>query len=153
VPFLDKEFIDVAMRINPEAKMSKDGRIEKHILRQAFEHKLPKEVVWRQKEQFSDGVGYSWIDGLKAHAAENVDDVQFANAKFRFPYNTPESKEAYFYRSFFEEFFPLASAAETVPGGKTVACSTPEALLWDVSLQGLNDPSGRAVKNVHASAY
>ncbi|MEM5506744.1 MULTISPECIES: asparagine synthase B [Shewanella] len=153
VPFLDKEFIDVAMRINPEAKMSKDGRIEKHILRQAFEHKLPKEVVWRQKEQFSDGVGYSWIDGLKAHAAENVDDVQFANAKFRFPYNTPESKEAYFYRSFFEEFFPLASAAETVPGGKTVACSTPEALLWDASLQGLNDPSGRAVKNVHASAY
>ncbi|AZG72958.1 asparagine synthase B [Shewanella livingstonensis] len=153
VPFLDKEFIDVAMRINPEAKMSKDGRIEKHILRQAFEHKLPKEVVWRQKEQFSDGVGYSWIDGLKAHAAENVDDVQFANAKFRFPYNTPESKEAYFYRSFFEEFFPLASAAETVPGGKTVACSTPEALLWDASLQGINDPSGRAVKNVHASAY
>ncbi|AZG36650.1 MAG: asparagine synthase B [Shewanella psychromarinicola] len=153
VPFLDKEFIDVAMRINPEAKMSKDGRIEKHILRQAFEDKLPKEVVWRQKEQFSDGVGYSWIDGLKAHAAENVGDVQYANAKFRFPYNTPESKEAYFYRSFFEEFFPLASAAETVPGGKTVACSTPEALLWDASLQGLNDPSGRAVKNVHASAY
>jgi asparagine synthase (glutamine-hydrolysing) len=153
VPFLDKEFIDVAMRINPEAKMSKDGRIEKHILRQAFEDKLPKEVVWRQKEQFSDGVGYSWIDGLKAHAAENVGDVQYANAKFRFPCNTPESKEAYFYRSFFEEFFPLASAAETVPGGKTVACSTPEALLWDASLQGLNDPSGRAVKNVHASAY
>ncbi|MBB1477607.1 asparagine synthase B [Shewanella sp. SG41-3] len=153
VPFLDKEFIDVAMRINPEAKMSKDGRIEKHILRQAFEHKLPKEVVWRQKEQFSDGVGYSWIDGLKAHAAANVDDVQFANAKFRFPYNTPESKEAYFYRSFFEEFFPLTTAAETVPGGKTVACSTPEALLWDASLQGINDPSGRAVKNVHASAY
>ncbi|MCL1113158.1 MULTISPECIES: asparagine synthase B [Shewanella] len=153
VPFLDKEFIDVAMRVNPEAKMSKDGRIEKHILRQAFEHKLPKEVVWRQKEQFSDGVGYSWIDGLKAHAGANVDDVQFANAKFRFPYNTPESKEAYFYRSFFEEFFPLTSAAETVPGGKTVACSTPEALLWDASLQGINDPSGRAVKNVHASAY
>ncbi|RPA54910.1 asparagine synthase B [Shewanella vesiculosa] len=153
VPFLDKEFIDVAMRINPEAKMSKDGRIEKQILRQAFEHKLPKEVVWRQKEQFSDGVGYSWIDGLKAHAAANVDDVQFANAKFRFPYNTPESKEAYFYRSFFEEFFPLTTAAETVPGGKTVACSTPEALLWDASLQGINDPSGRAVKNVHASAY
>ncbi|GGP43579.1 asparagine synthase B [Shewanella algicola] len=153
VPFLDKEFIDVAMRLNPEAKMSKDGRIEKHILREAFEHKLPKEVVWRQKEQFSDGVGYSWIDGLKEHAAANVDDVQFANAKFRFPYNTPESKEAYFYRSFFEEFFPLTSAAETVPGGKTVACSTPEALLWDASLQGINDPSGRAVKNVHASAY
>ncbi|NKF52468.1 asparagine synthase B [Shewanella sp. WXL01] len=153
VPFLDKEFMDVAMRINPEAKMSKDGRIEKHILREAFEHKLPKEVAWRQKEQFSDGVGYSWIDGLKDHAAEQVDDLQLANAKFRFPYNTPESKEAYFYRCFFEEFFPLPSAAETVPGGKTVACSTPEALLWDESLQGINDPSGRAVKNVHDSAY
>ncbi|MCC4832435.1 asparagine synthase B [Shewanella sp. 1_MG-2023] len=153
VPFLDKEFMDVAMRINPEAKMSKDGRIEKNILREAFEHALPHEVVWRQKEQFSDGVGYSWIDGLKDIAAEQVDDLQLANAKFRFPYNTPESKEAYYYRSFFEEFFPLESAAETVPGGKTVACSTPEALLWDESLQGINDPSGRAVKNVHDSAY
>ncbi|QIR14747.1 asparagine synthase B [Shewanella aestuarii] len=153
VPFLDKEFMDVAMRINPEAKMSKDGRIEKHILRQAFEHKLPKEVTWRQKEQFSDGVGYSWIDGLKDHAASHVDDVQLANAKFRFPYNTPETKEAYFYRCFFEEFFPLASAAETVPGGKSVACSTPEALAWDESLQGIIDPSGRAVRNVHTSSY
>ncbi|WP_394495631.1 asparagine synthase B [Shewanella sp. ENK2] len=153
VPFLDKEFMDVAMRINPEAKMSKEGRIEKNILREAFEHALPHEVVWRQKEQFSDGVGYSWIDGLKDIAAEQVDDLQLANAKFRFPYNTPESKEAYYYRCFFEEFFPLESAAETVPGGKTVACSTPEALLWDESLQGINDPSGRAVKNVHDSAY
>ncbi|MDO6620667.1 asparagine synthase B [Pseudomonadota bacterium] len=153
VPFLDKEFMDVAMRINPEAKMSKDGRIEKNILREAFEHALPHEVVWRQKEQFSDGVGYSWIDGLKDIAAEQVDDLQLANAKFRFPYNTPESKEAYYYRCFFEEFFPLETAAETVPGGKTVACSTPEALLWDASLQGINDPSGRAVKNVHDSAY
>jgi asparagine synthase (glutamine-hydrolysing) len=153
VPFLDKEFMDVAMRINPEAKMSKDGRIEKHILRQAFEHKLPKEVTWRQKEQFSDGVGYSWIDGLKDQAASQIDDVQLANAKFRFPYNTPETKEAYFYRCFFEEFFPLASAAETVPGGKSVACSTPEALAWDESLQGIIDPSGRAVRNVHASSY
>ncbi|MCW3174013.1 asparagine synthase B [Shewanella subflava] len=153
VPFLDKEFMDVAMRINPEAKMSKDGRIEKHILRQAFEHKLPKEVTWRQKEQFSDGVGYSWIDGLKEHAAKHVDDMQLANAKFRFPYNTPETKEAYFYRCFFEEFFPLASAAETVPGGKSVACSTPEALAWDESLQGIIDPSGRAVRNVHTSSY
>ncbi|OEG73681.1 asparagine synthase B [Shewanella colwelliana] len=153
VPFLDKAFIDTAMRINPEAKMSKDGRIEKHILRQAFEHKLPKEVAWRQKEQFSDGVGYSWIDGLKDHAAEQVDDLQLANAKFRFPYNTPETKEAYFYRCFFEEHFPLASAAETVPGGKSVACSTPEALAWDESLQGIIDPSGRAVQSVHESAY
>ncbi|TVL25359.1 asparagine synthase B [Shewanella xiamenensis] len=153
VPFLDKEFMDVAMRINPEAKMSKDGRIEKHILRQAFEHKLPKEVAWRQKEQFSDGVGYSWIDGLKAHAAEQVDDLQLANAKFRFPYNTPETKEAYFYRSFFEEHYPLPSAAETVPGGKSVACSTPEALAWDESLRGIIDPSGRAVRSVHAASY
>ncbi|WP_028773797.1 asparagine synthase B [Shewanella waksmanii] len=153
VPFLDKEFIDTAMRINPEAKMSKDGKIEKHILRQAFEHKLPQEVAWRQKEQFSDGVGYSWIDGLKDHAAEQVDDLQLANAKFRFPYNTPETKEAYFYRVFFEEHFPLASAAETVPGGKSVACSTPEALAWDESLQGIIDPSGRAVQSVHESAY
>ncbi len=153
VPFLDKEFIDTAMRINPEAKMSKGGRIEKHILREAFEHKLPQEVAWRQKEQFSDGVGYSWIDGLKEHAAEQVDDLQLANAKFRFPYNTPETKEAYFYRCFFEELFPLPSAAETVPGGKSVACSTPEALAWDESLQGIIDPSGRAVRSVHDSAY
>ena len=153
VPFLDKEFMDVAMRINPEAKMSKDGRIEKHILRQAFEHKLPKEVAWRQKEQFSDGVGYSWIDGLKELAAEKVDDLQLANAKFRFAYNTPDTKEGYYYRCFFEEQFPLASAAETVPGGKSVACSTPEALAWDESLRGIIDPSGRAVQSVHDSAY
>ncbi|MGS0696641.1 asparagine synthase B [Shewanella sp. 0m-4] len=153
VPFLDKEFMDVAMRTNPDAKMSKNGKIEKHILREAFEHKLPKEVAWRQKEQFSDGVGYSWIDGLKDHAADKVDDLQLANAKFRFPYNTPETKEAYFYRTFFEELFPLPSAAETVPGGKSVACSTPEALAWDESLQGIIDPSGRAVQSVHDSAY
>ncbi|MBL4815565.1 MAG: asparagine synthase B, partial [Shewanella sp.] len=142
VPFLDKEFMDVAMRINPEAKMSKDGRIEKHILRQAFEHKLPKEVTWRQKEQFSDGVGYSWIDGLKELTAEKVDDLQLDNAKFRFPYNTPDTKEGYYYRCFFEELFPLDSAAKTVPGGKSVACSTPEALAWDKSLRDVIDPSG-----------
>lgn len=153
VPFLDKEFMDVAMRINPEAKMSKDGRIEKHILRKAFEHKLPKEVAWRQKEQFSDGVGYSWIDGLKEQAAAQVDDLQLANAKFRFPYNTPETKEAHFYRCFFEEHYPLSGAAETVPGGKSVACSTPEALAWDESLRGIIDPSGRAVRSVHTASY
>ncbi|MBO1273436.1 asparagine synthase B [Shewanella sp. 4t3-1-2LB] len=153
VPFLDKEFMDVAMRLNPDAKMSKNGRIEKHILREAFEDMLPAEVAWRQKEQFSDGVGYSWIDGLKAHAAAVVDDKELANAHFRFPYNTPDTKEAYFYRCFFEERFPLESAAKTVPGGKSVACSTPEALAWDASLQGVIDPSGRAVRSVHTAAY
>ncbi|WP_251767030.1 asparagine synthase B [Shewanella indica] len=153
VPFLDKEFMDVAMRLNPEAKMSRDGRIEKHILREAFEHKLPAEVAWRQKEQFSDGVGYSWIDGLKEHAAAQVEDKELANARFRFPHNTPETKEAYFYRSFFEEHFPLESAALTVPGGKSVACSTPEALAWDESLSGIIDPSGRAVRSVHTASY
>ncbi|MEL4427515.1 asparagine synthase B [Shewanella indica] len=153
VPFLDKEFMDVAMRLNPEAKMSRDGRIEKHILREAFEHKLPAEVAWRQKEQFSDGVGYSWIDGLKEHAAAQVEDKDLANARFRFPHNTPETKEAYFYRSFFEEHFPLESAALTVPGGKSVACSTPEALAWDESLSGIIDPSGRAVRSVHTASY
>lgn len=153
VPFLDKEFMDVAMRLNPQAKMSGNGKIEKHILREAFEHALPAEVAWRQKEQFSDGVGYSWIDGLKAHAAEVVDDKELANAHFRFPYNTPETKEAYFYRCFFEELFPLESAAQTVPGGKSVACSTPEALAWDASFQTMADPSGRSVRSVHADAY
>ncbi|WP_412523102.1 asparagine synthase B [Shewanella chilikensis] len=153
VPFLDKEFMDVAMRLNPEAKMSRDGRIEKHILREAFEHKLPAEVAWRQKEQFSDGVGYSWIDGLKEHAAAQVEDKELANARFRFPHNTPETKEAYFYRCFFEEHFPLESAALTVPGGKSVACSTPEALAWDKSLSGIIDPSGRAVRSVHSASY
>ena len=153
VPFLDKEFMDVAMRLNPAAKMSGKGKIEKHILREAFEHKLPAEIAWRQKEQFSDGVGYSWIDGLKEQAAAQVDDLQLANARFRFPHNTPETKEAYFYRCFFEELFPLESAALTVPGGKSVACSTPEALAWDESLQGIIDPSGRAVREVHAQSY
>ncbi|WP_299005884.1 asparagine synthase B [uncultured Shewanella sp.] len=153
VPFLDKAFMDVAMRINPEAKMSKEGRIEKHILREAFEHKLPESVAWRQKEQFSDGVGYSWIDGLKDHAEAQVSDQQLANAAFKFPYNTPTTKEAYFYRCFFETHFPLPSAAETVPGGKSVACSTPEALAWDESLQNIVDPSGRAVQSVHDKAY
>ncbi|BDM64973.1 asparagine synthase B [Shewanella sp. NFH-SH190041] len=153
VPFLDKEFMDVAMRINPQAKMSVDGRIEKQILREAFEDILPHEVAWRQKEQFSDGVGYSWIDGLKEQAAAQVGDRELENAHFRFPYNTPDTKEGYFYRAIFEEHFPLASAAETVPGGKSVACSTPEALAWDASLSGVIDPSGRAVRSVHADSY
>ncbi|MGL4473511.1 MAG: asparagine synthase B [Shewanella sp.] len=153
VPFLDKEFIDVAMRTNPQAKMSGKGKIEKHILREAFADALPESVVWRQKEQFSDGVGYSWIDGLKEVAAAKVSDKDMENAHFRFPYNTPTTKEAYFYRGFFEQHFPLPSAAETVPGGKSVACSTPEALAWDVSLQGIIDPSGRSVREVHTASY
>ncbi|MBV7316589.1 asparagine synthase B [Shewanella sp. NIFS-20-20] len=153
VPFLDKEFIDIAMRTNPQAKMSGKGKIEKHILREAFSDALPESVVWRQKEQFSDGVGYSWIDGLKEVAATKVTDKEMENAHFRFPYNTPQTKEAYLYRGFFEQHFPLPSAAETVPGGKSVACSTPEALAWDASLQGVIDPSGRAVREVHSDSY
>jgi asparagine synthase (glutamine-hydrolysing) len=153
VPFLDKTFMDVAMRLNPEAKMCGNGKMEKHILRQAFEGLLPDEILWRQKEQFSDGVGYSWIDSLKAHAEKEVSEQQMATASFRFPVNTPESKEAYYYRVIFEEHFPHAGAIACVPGGKTVACSTPEALAWDESMANTNDPSGRAVKGVHSQAY
>ncbi|WNC73757.1 asparagine synthase B [Thalassotalea psychrophila] len=153
VPFLDKEFMDVAMRINPEDKMCKDGKIEKHVLREAFEGYLPEEILWRQKEQFSDGVGYSWIDSLKEHVEEQVSDKQLANAEFKFPHNTPDTKEAYFYRTIFEEHFPLASAAECVPGGKSVACSTETALAWDESFKNMADPSGRAVQAVHNESY
>ncbi len=153
VPFLDKEFLDVAMRLNPEEKMAKNGRMEKWILRKAFEDYLPESVAWRQKEQFSDGVGYSWIDTLKAVAIEKVTDEQLANAKYRFPINPPMSKEEYHYRSIFAEHFPSDSAASCVPSVPSVACSTPEALAWDESFKNLNDPSGRSVKNVHVQAY
>lgn len=153
VPFLDKEFMDVAMRLNPEDKMAGNGKMEKYILRQAFEDYLPKEIVWRQKEQFSDGVGYSWIDALKAVANEEVSDEQLKNANFRFPIHPPMSKEEYRYRSIFSELFPSDSAALCVPSVKSVACSTPEALAWDASFQNANDPSGRAVKAVHQDAY
>ncbi len=153
VPFLDKEFLDVAMRLNPEDKMAKNGRMEKWILRKAFEDYLPESVAWRQKEQFSDGVGYSWIDTLKAVAIEKVTDEQLANAKYRFPINPPMSKEEYHYRSIFAEHFPSDSAASCVPSVPSVACSTPEALAWDESFKNLNDPSGRSVKNVHVQAY
>ena len=152
VPFLDKEFMDVAMRTNPDLKMIKDGRIEKNILREAFEGKLLNEVLWRQKEQFSDGVGYNWIDSLKEYVASQVTDQQLASAEFRFPINTPDTKEAYYYRSIFEDHFPLESSAKCVPHGKSVACSTPEALLWDASFQNNADPSGRAA-GVHNDAY
>jgi len=150
VPFLDKEFIDVAMRLNPEDKRPKDGRIEKWILRKAFEDMLPHEVAWRQKEQFSDGVGYSWIDTLKAMVAEKVSDEDIKNAHFKFPDQTPSNKEEYFYRSIFTEHFPSRAAALTVPSVPSVACSTPIALEWDAAFKNMNDPSGRAVKGVHA---
>lgn len=152
VPFLDKEFLDVAMRLNPEAKMCSNGKIEKHILREAFEQYLPHSVAWRQKEQFSDGVGYSWIDSLKELVELEVSDLELENAAFRFPINTPDTKEAYFYRAIFEEHFPQDSAAKCVPHGKSVACSTPEALAWDEAFQNNADPSGRAA-SVHNDAY
>ncbi len=153
VPFLDKEFMDIAMRINPEDKMAKDGKMEKWILRKAFESYLPASVAWRQKEQFSDGVGYSWIDSLKELVAKKVTDDQQLNAKFRFPINPPMSKEEYYYRSLFTEHFPSDSAASCVPSVPSVACSTPEALAWDASFKNMIDPSGRAVKSVHTEAY
>ena len=153
VPFLDKEFLDVAMRTNPEAKMCPGKTIEKKIVRDAFADMLPESVAWRQKEQFSDGVGYSWIDTLKAITSEAVSDEQMAHAAERFPINTPMNKEEYYYRSIFEEYFPSESAARSVPSVPSVACSTAEALAWDASFKNLNDPSGRAVAGVHEEAY
>ncbi|NOH97905.1 asparagine synthase B [Vibrio sp. 99-70-13A1] len=153
VPFLDKEFIDVAMRLNPEDKMCGNGKMEKHILRECFEDYLPDSIAWRQKEQFSDGVGYEWIDTLKATAEEKVTDQQLETAAFRFPYNTPTTKEGYAYREIFAELFPLESAAECVPGGPSVACSSAKAIEWDESFKNCVDPSGRAVQAVHNDAY
>lgn len=153
VPFLDKEFLDVAMRINPRDKMCPGTTIEKKILRQAFEDLLPKSVAWRQKEQFSDGVGYSWIDTLKKVTSQAVSDEQMANASKRFPINTPMNKEEYYYRSIFEEYFPSESAARSVPSVPSVACSTAEALAWDSAFKNMNEPSGRAVAGVHEDAY
>lgn len=153
VPFLDKEFLDVAMRLNPKAKMAPGKVIEKKIVREAFADMLPESVAWRQKEQFSDGVGYSWIDTLKVITATAISDEQMAKAADRFPVNTPQNKEEYYYRSIFEEHFPSASAARSVPSVPSVACSTAEALAWDASFQGKNEPSGRAVKDVHEEAY
>ncbi|KID03115.1 asparagine synthetase B [Hafnia alvei] len=152
VPFLDKKFLDVAMRLNPQDKMCGNGKMEKYILRKCFESYLPASVAWRQKEQFSDGVGYSWIDTLKETANQQISDQMLANAHFRFPYNTPNSKEGYLYREIFEELFPVPSAAECVPGGPSVACSSAKAIEWDESFKKMDDPSGRAV-GVHQSAY
>ncbi|KAG0528351.1 hypothetical protein BDA96_05G003700 [Sorghum bicolor] len=159
VPFLDKDFINEAMSIDPEWKMVRPdlGRIEKWVLRKAFDDEeqpfLPKHILYRQKEQFSDGVGYSWIDGLKAHAASNVTDKMLSNAKFIFPHNTPTTKEAYYYRMIFERFFPQKPAILTVPGGPSVACSTAKAIEWDAQWSENLDPSGRAALGVHLAAY
>jgi asparagine synthase (glutamine-hydrolysing) len=153
VPFLDKEFLDVAMRVNPADKMAGRGRMEKWLVRKAFETYLPESVAWRQKEQFSDGVGYNWIDTLRELTAKEVSDDMMASARFRFPVNTPQNKEEYFYRAIFAEHFPSETAAMTVPSVPSVACSTAEALAWDKSFQGQNEPSGRAVKNVHIKSY
>lgn len=152
VPFLDKEFIDVAMRLNPNDKMITNERMEKWVLRKAFEQYLPHSVTWRQKEQFSDGVGYSWIDTLKALVADKVTDDMMANAKYRFPLQTPQNKEEYYYRSLFTELFPSDAAALSVPSEASIACSTPTALAWDEAFRNRADPSGRAVASVHNNA-
>ena len=153
VPFLDKEFMDVAMRINPKDKMINNERMEKWVVRKAFEKYLPESVAWRQKEQFSDGVGYSWIDTLKEVVEGAVSDEQMQNAQYRFPAQTPQNKEEFYYRSIFEEHFPSETAALSVPSVPSVACSTPIALEWDEAFKNMNDPSGRAVTKVHDDAY
>ncbi|WP_104736406.1 asparagine synthase B [Hanstruepera ponticola] len=153
VPFLDKEFMDVAMRINPEDKMINGERMEKWVIRKAFEDMLPESVAWRQKEQFSDGVGYSWIDTLKEVVERGVSDDQMANAHFRFPIQTPQNKEEFYYRSIFEDHFSSDAAAKCVPQEPSVACSTKIALEWDEAFKNMNDPSGRAVAKVHDDAY
>ncbi|MCR6495760.1 asparagine synthase B [Thermomonas sp. S9] len=157
VPFLDVEFIEVAMRMDAAFKMVRKGdpgpqRMEKGVLRAAFAGYLPDEILWRQKEQFSDGVGYGWIDGLKAHAEAQVSNRVLAAATARFPVNPPQGKEAYWYRHLFEQFFPGQTAAQTVPGGKSIACSSPAAIAWDAAFAAMADPSGRAVAGVHHAA-
>ena len=153
VPFLDIDFMDVAMRLNPKDKMCGGGKMEKHILREVFQDYLPHEVAWRQKEQFSDGVGYSWIDSLKALVEQHVTDDLMAHAQYRFPIQTPSTKEEYYYRSIFEEHYPSDQAALTVPSVPSIACSTPVALEWDAAFKNQNEPSGRAIAAVHQDAY
>ena len=153
VPFLVNEFLDGAMRLDPKVKMAPGKVIEKKVLREAFAGMLPSGIAWRQKEQFSDGVGYSWIDTLKEITATAVSDDQMAHAAERFPIHPPMNKEEYYYRSIFEEHFPSESAARSVPSIPSVACSTAEALTWDTAFKNLNDPSGRAVKGIHVEAY
>jgi asparagine synthase (glutamine-hydrolysing) len=153
VPFLDLEFLDVAMRMDPAAKMAGGDRPEKAILREAGKGLLPDEILWRQKEQFSDGVGYGWIDALKEHAQAQVSDRELLEAEQRFPFNPPITKEQYLYRRLFERHFPSQAAAATVPAGPSIACSTPEALAWDEGFSALADPSGRAMRGVHRDSY
>ena len=153
VPFLDKAFIDVAMRLNPKDKLITPERMEKWVVRKAFEDYLPESVAWRQKEQFSDGVGYSWIDALKEMVEQAVSDSDMDNAHFRFPVQTPQNKEEFYYRCIFEEHFPSDAAALSVPSEPSIACSTPTALEWDEAFKNRTDPSGRAVAQVHEAAY
>ena len=153
VPFLDREFIDYAMSLEPKEKMGGKGRIEKAVIRKAFKGYIPDAILNRQKEQFSDGVGYGWIDGLRDHAEAHVSDEEMERAAVRFPLHPPATKEGYYYRRIFEEHFPSAAAAATVPGGKSVACSTEKALEWDARLKDNIDPSGRAVGGIHNDAY
>jgi len=156
VPFLDREFMEFAMNLDPECKMS-GNRMEKYTLRKAFDDPddpyLPKDVLWRQKEQFSDGVGYSWIDHLKSEAESSVTDLQMKFASSRFPVSTPLTKEEYMYRDIFSKHFPSPAASNTVPQGKSIACSTPAALAWDEAWANAADPSGRAISGVHVDAY
>ena len=153
VPFLDKEFIDVAMTLNPKDKMIDNQRMEKWILRKAFQDYLPDEILWRQKEQFSDGVGYSWIDSLKQYVSDLISDQEMADAKIKFPIKTPTTKEEYYYRSLFSEHFPSNTAAMSVPQEPSIACSTKIALEWDEAFKSVNEPSGRAISKVHQDAY
>ncbi|MBP8945709.1 MAG: asparagine synthase B [Paludibacteraceae bacterium] len=153
VPFLDKEFLDVAMRLNPKDKMAGNGKIEKWILRKAFENYLPEKIVWRQKEQFSDGVGYNWIDSLKEMTNKLVSDEEMEKAAEKFPIQPPMTKEEYYYRSIYSDLFPSDSAALCVPSVPSIACSTPIALEWDASFKNMADPSGRSVKSIHKEGY
>ena len=152
MPFLDLEFLDVAMSMDAEHKRARPGRIEKAVLREAFAGSLPDRILWRQKEQFSDGVGYGWIDSLKAHAEIAVSDAELARAPERYPINPPGTKEALLYRRMFELAFPDDCCARTVPGGPSIACSSPAAIEWDPAFAGAADPSGRAVAGVHHAA-
>ena len=152
VPFLGKDFLEYAMSFNPEDKMCDGEKAEKYVLRKAFEGLIPDEVLWRQKEQFSDGVGYNWIDSLKAHAEEKVTDIMLKESSKKFPVQSPDTKEGYYYRSIFAEFYPSSEAAMTVESGPSIACSSSGAFRWSQEFENMNDPSGRAVK-IHDDSF